>query len=151
MDTWYVATSNWSELCVAMGCDRINIPGALVHIYPVERSGTFYNFALVQDPKRFHITDVEDEFAERQLPFAIRIPRLGLYTELEKSLREHEYSLVPAWNLMTCENRDGKMNPEVRVEVIDRSKLPAWFSVEDMFSQVQSSKKAREDWLRGHY
>jgi hypothetical protein len=128
-----------------MGCARISVPGALVQTYPVERSGAFYNFALVQDSRSFLIRDVQDEFAKRRLPFAIKIPRIELYAELEKSLCEHGYSLSPTWNLMTHEASLGKSNSEVRVDVIDRSGLSDWFGIESVFSHVHSSRLAIEE------
>ena len=104
-----------------MGCARIRVPGAVICTYPVERSGTFYNFAVVQDPRSYVIEDAEDLFMKRKLPFAIRIPRLEPYGELEKSLHEHGYSLAPVWSLMTHEEWTGESNPEVKVDQIDGS------------------------------
>ena len=66
MDIRLEATDNWSELRVAMGCARIMIPGALVHTYPIHRSGTFYNSAFVQNPQSFVIEEVEHVYAERK-------------------------------------------------------------------------------------
>lgn len=143
MDVWQKATDNWSELCVAMGCTRIRVPGALVHTYPISRSGSFYNSAFVQEPQSFVIKEVEQVYAERKLPYAIILPRLKPYEKLGKLLEEHEYSLGPPWMLMTLKKLTGNSNSEVRVEAIDRSKLGDWFELQDAFPQVQSSRSTR--------
>jgi ribosomal protein S18 acetylase RimI-like enzyme len=145
MDVWRLATCNWSELCVAMGCTMIRVSGAIVHAYPIERSGTFYNFAVVQDPESFVIEDVENAYAERKLPFAIRIPGLEPYAELEKSLSARGYSLVPVWSLMTQNEVAVKSNPDVRVNEVDQSKLVDWFELQDVSPQVQSSRATRRE------
>jgi len=143
MDIWQEATDNWSELCVAMGCTRISVPGALAHTYPIHRSGTFYNSAFVQNPQSFVIEEVEHVYETRKLPFAITLPRLKTYGELGKSLEEQGYSLAPPWALMTHKELTGKSSPEVRVEEIDQSKLRDWFEMQDAFPHVESSKPTR--------
>jgi ribosomal protein S18 acetylase RimI-like enzyme len=143
MDIWRQATENWSELCAAMGCTRMQVPGAIVQSYPIERSGPFYNSAFVQKPQSFEIEKVESIFAERRLPFVIVIPRLESYAELGKSLVEHGYSAAPAWCLMIQKELVGESNPKVRVDEIDRSGLNDWFALQDAFPHVQSSKAAR--------
>jgi ribosomal protein S18 acetylase RimI-like enzyme len=143
MDVWQKATDNWSELCVAMGCTRVRTPGALIHTYPISRSGSFYNSAFVQNPLSFVIKEVEHAYAERKLPFAIVLPRLKPYEKLGKLLDEREYSLSPPWMLMTLKEMTGNSNPEVRVEEIDRTKLGNWFELQDAFPQVESSRSAR--------
>jgi len=130
-----------------MGCARLRVAGAILHTYPIKRSWTFYNFALVQDPESFVIEDVEEVYAKRKLPFAIRIPRLRPYAELEKSLYEHGYSLVPVWSLMAHKELTGKSNPEVKVDEIDRSRLMDWFELQDAFSYVQSTKATRQEMI----
>lgn len=147
MDVWHEATCNWGELCVVMGCTMIRVTGAIVHAYPIERSGTFYNFAVVQDPESFVIEDVENVYAKRKLPFAIRIPRLEPYAELGKSLGAHGYSLVPVWSLMTQKELAVKSNPELRVDEVDRSKLVDWFELQDASPQVQSSRATRREMI----
>jgi ribosomal protein S18 acetylase RimI-like enzyme len=143
MEVWQRATENWSELCVAMGCTKIRVPGALVHVYPINRSGSFYNSAFVQDPGSFVIREVEHVYAERKLPFAIILPRLKPYETLSKLLEELEYSLAPPWMLMTLKELTGNSSPEVKVEEIDRSKLRIWFELQDAFPQVESSRLTR--------
>jgi len=141
---WHQAASNWSQLCAVMGCARIRVPGAVICTYPVERSGTFYNFAVVQDPRSYVIEDAEDVFMKRKLPFAIRIARLEPYAELEKSLREHGYSLAPVWSLMTHEEWTGESNPEVKVDQIDGSRLADWFELQSAFNHLQSTRATRQ-------
>jgi len=148
MDIWQEATDNWSELRVAMGCTRISVPGALVHTYPIHRSGAFYNSAFVQNPQSFVIEEVEHLYAERKLPFAITLPRLKPYRELCKSLEEQEYSLAPPWTLMTHKELTGRRSPEVRVEEIDRTKLGDWFEMQDAFPHVESSKSTRLEMVK---
>jgi GNAT superfamily N-acetyltransferase len=126
-----------------MGCARVRVPGAIAHTYPIDRSGTFYNFVLVQDPRSFVLEDVETVYAKSKLPFAIRIPRLEFYGELKKTLCEHGYLLVPVWNLMTHEKWIGARNPEVEVDDIDRSRLMDWFELQDVFNHVESSRATR--------
>ncbi|MGP8068470.1 MAG: GNAT family N-acetyltransferase [Candidatus Bathyarchaeia archaeon] len=148
MDIWLEATDNWSELRVAMGCARIMIPGALVHTYPIHRSGTFYNSAFVQNPQSFVIEEVEHVYAERKLPFAITIPRLKPYGKLGKSLEEQGYSLAPPWTLMTHKELTGRSSPEVRVEEINRSKLRDWFEMQDAFPHAENSESTRLDMIK---
>ena len=148
MDVWQEATHNWSELCVAMGCRKIRVPGALVHTYPIDRSGTFYNSAFVQNPQSLVIEEVEHVYAERKLPFAIILPRLKSYVELGKSLEKQGYSLAPLWRLMTHKELTGRRSPGVRVEEIDRSKLGEWFEMQDAFPQVESSKSTRLEMIK---
>jgi ribosomal protein S18 acetylase RimI-like enzyme len=148
MNVWQEATDNWSGLCVAMGCTRIRVTGALVHTYPIHRSGTFYNSAFVQNPQSFVIEEVEHVYAERKLPFAIIVPRLKPYEELGKTLEEQEYSLAPPWTLMTLKELTGNSNSEVRVEEIDRSKLSDWFELQDAFPHVESSKSTRLEMIK---
>jgi hypothetical protein len=143
MDTWRQVTENWSELCAAMGCTRMRIPGAIVQSYPVDRSGPFYNSAFVQTPESFEIENVESIFNERRLPFIIVVPRLEPHAELERSLAEHGYMAAPAWCLMIQKELVGESNPKVRVDEIDRSGLNDWFALQDVFPYVQSSKAAR--------
>jgi ribosomal protein S18 acetylase RimI-like enzyme len=147
MNVWEEATENWSELRVAMGCTRIEVPGAVVHAYPINRSGPFYNSAFVQNPQSFAIEKVETVFAERMLPFAITIPRLEPYAGLGILLREQGYSPAPAWTLMTHKELIGKSNPEVRVEEIDRSKLEDWFGLQDVFPDVENSRATRREMI----
>jgi len=148
MDVWQEATGNWSELCVAMGCTRIRVPGALVHTYPIQRSGTFYNSAFVQNPQSFVIEEVEHVYAERKLPFAIILPRLKPYEELGKSFEKREYSLAPPWTLMTHQELTGTSSPEIRVEKIDQSKLEDWFEMQDAFPQAESSKSTKLEMIK---
>jgi ribosomal protein S18 acetylase RimI-like enzyme len=143
MDVWQEATDNWSELRVAMGCTRIMIPGALVHTYPIHRSGTFYNSAFVQNPQSFVIGEAEHVYAERKLPFAITLPRLKPYGELGKSLEEQGYLLAPRWTLMTHNELTGRSNPEVRVEEVGGSKLGDWFEMQDAFPHAENSESIR--------
>lgn len=143
MDIWKEATDNWSELCDAMGCTRIRVPGALIHTYPIHRSGTFYNSAFVQNPQSFVIKEAEHVYAELKLPFTITLPRLKPYGDLSKALEEQEYSLAPPWTLMTHKKLTGRSSPEVRVEEIDRSKLGDWFEMQDAFPHVESSRSTR--------
>ena len=148
MDVWQEATDNWSELCVAMGCTRIRVPGALVHTYPIQRSGTFYNSAFVQNPQSFVIEEVEHVCTERKLPFAITLPRLKPYEELGKPLEKREYSLAPPWTLMTHQELTGRSNSEVRVEEIGGSKLGDWFEMQDVFPQAESSKPTKLEMIK---
>jgi ribosomal protein S18 acetylase RimI-like enzyme len=148
MDIWQEATANWSKLCVAMGCTRIRVLGALVHTYPIHRSGTFYNSAFVQNPQSFVIEEVEHAYAERKLPFAITLPRLKPYGKLGKSLEEQGYSPAPPWALMTHKELIGKCSPEVRVEEIDQSKLGDWFEMQDAFPHVESSNSTRLEMIK---
>jgi len=143
MDVWQKTTDNWSELCVAMGCTRVRVPGALVHTYPISRSGSFYNSAFVQNPESFVMKEVEKVYAERKLPFAIILPRLKSYEKLCDSLEEHDYSLSPPWMLMALKELTGNRNPEIGVEEIDRSNLGDWVELQDAFPQVESSKSTR--------
>jgi len=143
MDVWQQATDNWSELCVAMGCTRIRVPGALVHTYPINRSGSFYNSAFVQNPQSFVTKEVEHVYAERKLPFAITLPRLKPFEELGDSLVELGYSLSPPWMLMMLKELTANSNREVRVEEIDRAKLNDWFELQDAFPQAESSRPTR--------
>jgi ribosomal protein S18 acetylase RimI-like enzyme len=147
MNVWQEATDNWSELRVAMGCTRIEVPGAIVHAYPINRSGPFCNSAFVQNPQSFAIEKVETVFAEQRLPFAITIPSLEPYAGLGKLLREQGYSSAPAWTLMTQKELIGKSNPEVRVEEIYQSKLEDWFGLQDVFPDVESSRVTRREMI----
>jgi ribosomal protein S18 acetylase RimI-like enzyme len=143
MDVWQDVTDNWSELCVAMGCTRIEVPGAVVHAYPIYRSGPFYNSAFVRNPKSFSIERVGTVFAERKLPFVITFPSLKPYARLGKLLRERDYSPAPAWSLMTQKELIDKSNPEVSVYEIDSPELEDWFGLQDVFSHVVSSRVRR--------
>jgi ribosomal protein S18 acetylase RimI-like enzyme len=143
MDLWREATNNWSELRVAMGCRRIRVRGGLVHTYTIQRSGTFYNSAFVQNPQSFLIEEVERLYAERKLPFNIILPNLKPFGELGKSLEQQRYSLAPAWILMTHTELTGRINPEVRVVEIDRSNLGEWFELQDAFAHAESSRQTR--------
>jgi ribosomal protein S18 acetylase RimI-like enzyme len=143
MDVWQKVTDNWSELCVAMGCTRIRVPGALAHTYPIDRSGSFYNSVFVQDPRSFIIKEVEHVYAQRKLPFAIILPKLKRYEKLGNLLVRLEYSLCPPWMLMTLKELAGDLSPEVRVEEINQTKLKEWFELQDAFPQVESSRSTR--------
>ena len=143
MDVWHEATCNWSELSATMGCAIVRVPGAIGHVYPIKRSGTFHNFVLVQDPESFVFEEVETVYAKRKLPFTIRIPNLEPYGELEKILRKHGYSLVPVWSLMAHEKWIGMRNPEIEVDEIDRSKLVDWFELQNAFSHIERSRTTR--------
>ena len=145
MDVWRVATNNWSELRVAMGCRRVRVRGGLAHTYPIQRSGTFYNSAFVQTPQSFVIAEVERLYAERKLPFAITLSSLKPYENLGKSLERLRYSLAPTWTLMTHTKLTGGSgsNPEVRVAEIDRSNLGEWFELQDSFPQAEKSRQTR--------
>jgi len=147
MDVWREAIYNWSELNAAMGCARMQISGAIISMYPIRRSGTFYNSVLVQDPDFFEIEDVEDVFAKKGLPFAIRIPQLASYARLEKSLRARGYSLLPIWSLMTQKEWVGKGNPQVEVREIDRSRLTDWFELQRVFGHAQSSRATEREMI----
>ena len=132
MDTWYKATCNWSELCVEMGCARVRLPGSLLLTYDIGVTGTFYNFVAVQDPNSFSLRMTEDEFSRRGLPFAIRIPGEPSFSELEKSLCDARYALVPVWKLMTHEKDAGERNREVTVERVgsdDSDRLADWIAI----------------------
>jgi len=148
MDVWQEATDNWSDLCVAMGCRRVRASGALIHTYPINRSGSFYNSVFVQNARSFAIEQVERAYAEQKLPFAIILPRLKDYEELANSLEQLEYSLAPPWMLMTLRELSGDSNPEVSVEAIDRSKLEDWFELQDAFPHAESSKPTRLEMIR---
>jgi len=126
-----------------MGCTRKKVPGALVHTYPIDRSGSFYNSTYVQDPESFDIRDVEYAYGERKLPFAIILPRLIGYEKLGDSLGKLGYSMAPPWMLMTLNELTGEGNPEIRVEKMPRSRLRDWFELQDAFPQVESSKSRR--------
>ncbi|MGD0423101.1 MAG: GNAT family N-acetyltransferase [Candidatus Bathyarchaeia archaeon] len=118
-----------------MGCIKYSILGALVNVYPVERSSTFHNIVHVQDPRSFLIQRAEDIFAARKLPFGIVLPRDSIYQELEESLRARGYSLVKTWNLMCYREGLGEPNHEVVVEEIDSSRLSEWFAISNMVSE----------------
>jgi hypothetical protein len=149
MDIWHDASNNWSELCALMGCARIRVSGAVAHTYLIERSGTFYNFVIVQDPSSFVIEEVEDVYAKQKLPFAIRIPKLVTYTDLETSLCNRGYSVAPAWVLMTqSECKSYEANPEVEIDEIDRSRMVEWCELQNAFSQTLSTKAVREEMIR---
>ena len=143
MDVWQGATDNWSELCVAMGCRRIRIRDTLVHTYPIQRSGTFYNGTFVQNPQSFSLGEVEGHYGERNLPFSIILPRLKPYNELGKSLEEQGYSLAPSWILMTHEKSTGESSPEVRVVEVERSSLGEWSELQEVFPHPELSRLAR--------
>lgn len=146
---WQKATDNWSELRTAMGCVRLSVPGALVHTYPIHRSGTFYNSAFVQNPQSFVLREVEQVYAERKLPFAITLPKLKPYRELCKLLEEHEYSLAPPWTLMTVkESTVSQSNPEVRVEEIERPELSDWSALQDAFPHDESTRSMRLEMIK---
>jgi len=138
MDVWREATRNWSELCVAMGCSRTEVAGALVLTYPIQRSGAFYNSALVQNPQSIPIEKIEELYAERNLPFAVILPKLKPYTELGRLLEERGYSPAPAWTLMTHKEWVGRGNPEVRVDEINGDQLGEWFELNDVFPHAES-------------
>jgi len=148
MDIWGEAASNWSDLCVAMGCKKARVPGAFVHFYNIRKSGTFYNFSLVHDPSIFSIDRVEKEFVRRDLPFAIKIPGLTSHVRMESLLRERGYSLVPVWNLMTHKTHTGKRNPDVQVEEISWSRLEDWFALSNLARLPQGSRNARQEMVR---
>ena len=142
-DIWQNSTDNWSKLCVAMGCSSISVPGAVVQTYQIDRSGTFYNSVLVQNPQSFEVKQVEEVFVERTLPFSIILPSLKPYTELGKSLVKRRYLLAPPWTLMVHEELIDGSNPDVRVEEIDSCKLMDWFELQAVFPDVESSRQAR--------
>lgn len=149
MDLWYGATCNWSGLCVAMGCDRISLAGALAHAYSIERSSTFYNFAHVQDPNSVSIESIENEFRRRRLPFTVVIPRLSPYEQLEQTLRSRGYVLIRVWGLMKHQRFEGKRNPEVKVIQIDYSRLTEWLSLPGDAGLSAVSARARQE-MFGH-
>ena len=143
MDVWREATNNWSELRVAMGCEQIKVRGGLIHVYPIQRSGTFYNSSFVQQPKSFMIEEIERLFEKRNLPFSIILPSLKPYAALRKSLERQQYSLAPAWVLMTHGELTGETSPEFRVVEIDSSRLCEWFELQDAFPHAESSTSTR--------
>jgi len=142
-DIWQDSTDNWSKLCVAMGCEKISLPGAVVQTYQINRSGSFYNSVFVQNPQSFEVKQVEGVFAERNLPFSIILPSLKPYRELSNSLSEQRYLLAPPWSLMVHEASIDRSSPDVRVEEIHSSKLADWFELQDAFPHVESSRQAR--------
>jgi hypothetical protein len=146
-DTWYKATSNWSELCIAMGCERIQECGALAHIYPISRTGVFYNVVHVQDANLFSVESIEQTFAKSRLPFTITIPRVDSYAALEQSLRAHGYSLVRVWDLMVHEEDAGERNSEVEVVKVDASRLRDWFAASNLSDLPSSIRYARYDMI----
>jgi len=148
MDPWRAATDNWSELCVAMGCTAMRTSGAILQTYPIERSGTFYNSALVQNPQSFVLDDVERLFDERKLPFVIILPQLNPYFELARSLEDRGYSHAPPWILMIHNRPDGQSNPAVKVEQIDGSKVLDWFELQDAFPQAAGTRQTRLEMVR---
>jgi GNAT superfamily N-acetyltransferase len=147
MNTWQLAAENWSDLCADMGCHRTHVPGAFVHVYDIDRSSTFYNFAVVHDPDTFSIEDVEEAFAGEKVPFAVKIPRLTPYLSIEEHLRERGYSLVPVWNLMTHDTNQGERNPEVRVEDVGFSGLEDWLSISNLARLSEQSRCVRKEMI----
>lgn len=149
MDLWHNVTLNWSDLCAAMGCHRTSVPGALIHVYPIGRSGTFYNFALVRDPCSFSIKATEEEFDRRKLPFGMKMPGLADYSDLHKSLHNRRYSLLPAWILMKHEREEGEPNPKVTVDEIDSSRLVNWLAINgNALSTANSSRSERQEMVK---
>jgi len=126
-----------------MGCAKVSVRGALVHTFPIRRSGSFYNSVFVQHPQAFGIEDAEQVFSEGQLPFSIVLPRLASFGELGKSLEKKGYSLAPPWTLMVHEKSIGSSSLDVKVMEIDSSKLRDWFQLQDAFAHVESSRPAR--------
>lgn len=128
-----------------MGCKRTSLPGALASVYPIERSGTFYNIVHVQDPNSFSISSAEGTFAVRKLPFGIVLPRRSSYEQLEELLRARGYSLVKVWNLMWHEKGSGEINPEVAVEEIPGSRLSEWLVISNLSARREMIKAAWTD------
>ena len=143
MEVWRAVAGNWSDLCVSMGCMRTQMPHAVAHTYPINRSGPFYNLTLVNDPQS-SIDDVEKIYEKNGLPFAIVTPRLESYAKLQRSLADRGYALPPPWGLMILDRLTGEVNTLVKVNSIDRSVLNEWFALQDAFPQVPSSKVARQ-------
>lgn len=148
MDVWREATNNWSQLCVAMGCRRIRIRDVLVHTYPIQRSGTFYNSAFVLNPESFLLEEVERFYAERRLPFGVILANLKPYEELGKSLQEQGYSLAPSWTLMTHKGLADGNNPEIRVVEANRSNLEEWFELLEAFPHPELSRPTRLEMIK---
>jgi ribosomal protein S18 acetylase RimI-like enzyme len=131
-DSWFRATSSWSELCLAMGCTRVIFPGSSGHFYDVNATGTFYNFVHVQEPSTCPIETIQAEFARRGLPFAVRIPRRESYLGFVESLYSKNFLLVPVWIMMRHENEFGERSPKVVVAEIDRSHLSEWIGTSNI-------------------
>jgi len=145
MDIWVKATLNWGALCVSMGCERVSLPGALANVYPIEKSGTFYNIVHVQDPNSFSIPSAEGTFAARKLPFGIVLPRRSGYEQLEELLRARGYSLVKVWNLMWHEKGLGEINPKVAVEEIPGSRLSEWLAISNLSARREMIEASLTD------
>jgi ribosomal protein S18 acetylase RimI-like enzyme len=141
---WVRTTSNWSELCLAMGCTRVTIDGCLAHMFDVSVTGTFYNFAIVQHPDTCSIRTIEAEFVERHLPFAVRIPRQESYFEFEKSLSAIGFSLTPVWTMMKHNEERGSISPEITVEQISPQRLAEWMAVSNIFSLPDIHRAAQQ-------
>ena len=148
MNVWRTASDNWSELCVTMGCIATRVSGGIAQAYPIQRSGTFHNSALVQDPQSFVPDDVERLFDERKLAFVIILPKLDPYLELGESLEEHGYSLAPPWVLMTHNEALGQSNPDVKVEQVDQSKILNWFELQEAFPHAEGTRSKRLEMIR---
>jgi GNAT superfamily N-acetyltransferase len=139
LNTWREAIANWSELCAEMGCERVCVPGGLLHSYTVGITGTFYNHILVQDPSNFSLKRAEEEFARREIPFTLKIPRQRSYTKLECTIQAAGYTLLPVWNLMVFGTElTGERNPDVRVERVDTDQFPEWTAVSTAKNALQT-------------
>jgi len=146
-NVWFQVTGNWSKLCLAMGCIRIRLPGAFVHVYDVGRSSTFYNCVLVHDPALFHADEAQRIFEERKLPFSVKIPDLKSFADLAEALRADEYSLLPPWNLMMHEKVIGEGNPDVVVKSVASSQMSEWITASNINELPQISRVARRKML----
>ena len=113
-----------------MGCEKIRIPGGLLHSYGVDLTGTFYNHVLVNAPNEFSLEQTEAEFAKRKLPFSVKIPKLRLYENIENSLQKAGYTLVPVWNLMVLEGKPtGLRNVDLKIERANAIEFSEWIAV----------------------
>jgi ribosomal protein S18 acetylase RimI-like enzyme len=144
LNIWREAITNWSELCVEMGCKRVCVPGGLLHTYNVDITDTFYNHILVQDPSNFSLKQTEDETARRKIPFTVKIPKQRSYSRLKDLIRTTGYTLLPVWNLMTFDAElTGECNPDVRVERADSDQFPEWIAASTV-GDLRHTKTQRE-------
>ena len=148
MDVWRAATDNWNELCVMMGCTTTRLPGGIIQSYPIQRSGTFYNCVLVQNPQSFVPGEVERLFDERKLPFVIILPQLKPHLELGETLEGRGYVLAPPWILMIHNESVGQSSPEVKVEQIDESKVLDWLELQQVFPQSEGTRTTMLEMIR---
>lgn len=129
LDVWLRATSNWSHLALDMGSSEVQVPGGLLHYYGVELTSTFCNFVHVQNPEIFSLKRVEEEFANRKLPFTVKIPRHHKFSKIENSLHSSGYSLVPVWGIMIYEAGKAERNSGVKVELSTSSQFSEWTAI----------------------